>query len=433
MAPTIAIIAAGAMGAAVARRFTAAGATVLTNLEGRSESTRRRAHDAGMQDVPFAELARRSSFLLSILPPSEAARLASRYLEAYNSTEASQSDADDPIYVDCNAVSPDTVQRISALFAGSGVRFVDAGIIGGPPREGYDPTFYASADATNTSALDAFDALGAYGMKIATLREDGAGVGDASALKMSYAATAHAASPATSAALMRELHASQPLLLQRLTLGIPSMLPKAYRWVGEMHEISDFVGGPSGDVYKGMASVYERIEHAVAEDGPDKQVLDKFVEDAKKLLEEQKKKGQAADPGFPRGGLSVRNSAIFSTHPSELGRAYGFCLGLPLVPSTFLTGPYDHAFLSDAAVFSDLPTPTPCRKTHFLHQPDPEVMPISSPLPRTNASIIITERNNHRERQSGAVLECAEMRASAEVKLAERRGDREDAGHLRRV
>ncbi|KAA1478121.1 6-phosphogluconate dehydrogenase C-terminal domain-like protein [Dentipellis sp. KUC8613] len=304
MAPTIAIIAAGAMGAAVARRFTEAGATVLTNLDGRSEPTRRRAHDAGMQDVPFAELARRSSFLLSILPPSEAARLATRYLEAYNSTEASHSDADRPIYVDCNAVSPETAHSIAALFAGSSVRFVDAGIIGGPPREGYDPTFYASADATNTPALDAFEALGAYGMKIATLREDGAGVGDASALKMSYAGitkgltglfttmilAAHAASPATSAALMRELHASQPLLLQRLTLSIPPMLPKAYRWVGEMHEISDFVGGPSGDVYKGMASVYERVERAVAQDGPDKQVLDKFVEDAKKLLEERNKK-----------------------------------------------------------------------------------------------------------------------------------------------
>lgn len=37
----IAVIAAGAMGSAVARRLTNAGCTVLTNLDGRSEATRR--------------------------------------------------------------------------------------------------------------------------------------------------------------------------------------------------------------------------------------------------------------------------------------------------------------------------------------------------------------------------------------------------------
>lgn len=59
------------------------------------------------------------------------------------------------------------------------------GIIGGPPHEGYDPVFYASAD--DGAALEEFQSLGQYGLKISPLTGEGVGVGDASALKMSYA------------------------------------------------------------------------------------------------------------------------------------------------------------------------------------------------------------------------------------------------------
>ena len=61
MSHTIAIVAAGAMGSAVAARLTAAGCTVLTNLDGRSDATRRRALEAGMIDVPFTDIPRRAS------------------------------------------------------------------------------------------------------------------------------------------------------------------------------------------------------------------------------------------------------------------------------------------------------------------------------------------------------------------------------------
>lgn len=66
------------------------------------------------------------------------------------------------------------------------------------------------------------------------------------------------------------------------------MLPKAYRWVGEMHEISDFVGGPLGDIHRGMAAVYERMEQAQEEGNEDKLALLQFVQDAKALLEQGK-------------------------------------------------------------------------------------------------------------------------------------------------
>ena len=127
-APTIALIAAGAMGSGVAPRLVSAGVTVLTNLDGRSPATRKRAQEAGMRDTPFSELPR-AAMMLSILPPSDAEALAKRYLEAWqfhNSTN-SQSTKTGPVYVDCNAVSPKTVKEIAGLFEGYGIRFVDSG------------------------------------------------------------------------------------------------------------------------------------------------------------------------------------------------------------------------------------------------------------------------------------------------------------------
>lgn len=80
------------------------------------------------------------------------------------------------------------------------------------------------------------------------------------------------------------------------------MLPKAYRWVGEMREISEFVRDPSGTgeggegsgmekVHEGMACVYERVERAMREggEGADKRVLEEFVREAKQVME---KKGE---------------------------------------------------------------------------------------------------------------------------------------------
>ena len=87
---------------------------------------------------------------------------------------------------------------------------------------------------------------------------------------------------------MHELNASQPVFLQRITKSVPGMLPKAYRWVGEMEEISSFVRDGLGDgeahVHEGFARLYERIERALP-DGGDIAVLKKFVEDAKTLRE----------------------------------------------------------------------------------------------------------------------------------------------------
>jgi hypothetical protein len=103
-------------------------------------------------------------------------------------------------------------------------------------------------------------------------------VGAASGLKMSYAGitkgtTAIAAAMLLGAArfgcgeaLIAELSASQPEMLKRMRSSVPGMYDKAYRWVGEMEEISDFLGAspPSRDIYAAIARLYTDL--AAAED-----------------------------------------------------------------------------------------------------------------------------------------------------------------------
>ena len=127
----VAIIAQGMMGAGIGRRLHESGAEVRTLLRGRSGASAERAAAAGMR--PAADeraLLAGADCFLSILPPGEAEPLARQLAPAFAGLDAK------PTYVDCNAVSPQTAIRIGAIVTATGARFVDAGIIGGPPRPG---------------------------------------------------------------------------------------------------------------------------------------------------------------------------------------------------------------------------------------------------------------------------------------------------------
>ncbi|KAF5321727.1 hypothetical protein D9619_001722 [Psilocybe cf. subviscida] len=295
MPRTIAVIAAGAMGANVGRKFVEAGDTVLTSLEGRSDVTRRRAKEAGMVDASWAHIIQKADIVLSIIPPRDAISFAQRLLKEHSTTE--RHGKDPLIFADCNAVNVETVQNIASIFADTNISFIDGCIIGGPPTNDYVPTFYGSANADQAKALKVYeDAVANSGIKVRILGGgEGSGIGNASALKMSYAGivkgltglfttlilSAHANSPATSEALLQELSDSQPDLLKRITRAVPAMIPKAYRWVGEMEEISGFVGGGEADIHHGMAAIYSRIERSITEGNEDVETLKAFVEAAK--------------------------------------------------------------------------------------------------------------------------------------------------------
>src|SRR5438270_131140 len=173
MNPIVAIIAPGMMGAAVGKRLVDHGLKVLTSLQGRTEETRLRAQAAGMISGSDEEIAA-ADLILSILPPGDAVVLAQRFAPALTASNSK------PVFVDCNAVSPKTVERIAAAIAPTGSPFVDAGIIGQPPAAGdAGPRFYASGREAQR-----FARLKEFGLDVRVL--DGP-LSAASALKMSYA------------------------------------------------------------------------------------------------------------------------------------------------------------------------------------------------------------------------------------------------------
>src|SRR5258707_8405349 len=230
-------------------------------LPGPSPASAARTQRAHM--VPVADddaLVEEADFFLSICPPGEAIALAQRLKPAL--TRARKK----PIYVDCNAVSPETAIAIGAVLESSGCQYVDGGIIGPPPPpNGTGTRIYVSGVAAHEVAR-----LSEFGVAFPAL--DGP-IGAASALKMSYggitkgftaiavAMVLGATRAGSASALHKELEASQPHLLAWLTRQVPRMYPKAYRWVAEMEEIGHFLqdGTPSGDTFEAIARLYQDI------------------------------------------------------------------------------------------------------------------------------------------------------------------------------
>ena len=280
--PVVAVIAPGMMGAAVGARLVERGLKVLTSLEGRSSKTAKRAKTSGMTPAPEEEIAA-ADFILSIIPPGDAVALAQRFVTALSASNAK------PIYVDCNAIAPPTTERVAAAIAPTGCPFVDAGIIGPPPKPKVaGPRFYASGrEATR------FVTLKQYGLDIRLLEGP---LTAASALKMSYAgitkgtqalgaAMMLAATRGGSAdPLLAELKVSQPHLLPWLYRSLSVMPPKAYRWVAEMHEIANFVGeDPAAhELYTGAAHFYEEIARDFEGDRKQVSALEAFLDKAGK-------------------------------------------------------------------------------------------------------------------------------------------------------
>ena len=258
MSKTIAVIAPGMMGSGVGARLSSKGANVISLLAGRSAESLKRAADAHMVAASESDIAS-SDFILSLVPPGEAVALAKQLAPFLTRAQRK------PVYVDCNAINPETACEVADVISATGCVFVDGGIVGGPPREGYNgPQIYVSGkDAGSVLALNEF------GLNFKKLDET---IGTASALKMCYGGitkgiTAIAASMTLAAsragiadALRDELASSQPMLLAHFQRSVPDMFSKSWRWVDEMEEIGVFLGDrEERDVYEGIAGLYDRL------------------------------------------------------------------------------------------------------------------------------------------------------------------------------
>ncbi len=259
----------GQMGAGIAARLVENGANVLTSLVGRSPQSVSRAEVAGAVSASDEEIVARSSAILSIVPPARAGELSDRFLPLLKSVQRP------PIFLDCNAIAPDTVREISDAFGKAGLPFGDASIIGPAPAPGRpSPRLYMSGDVSEPA-----ESLKARGIDARVLSDI---IGDASSIKMAYAGitkgfqalgTAMSIGAARNGVLeplIDELNLSQDALFGWLVRHLPKMPDKAYRWNGEMLEIAKFLmpeQGSSG-MFLGAADLFSHVADDVAGDAP---------------------------------------------------------------------------------------------------------------------------------------------------------------------
>jgi RimJ/RimL family protein N-acetyltransferase/3-hydroxyisobutyrate dehydrogenase-like beta-hydroxyacid dehydrogenase len=247
------------MGHAIGRALREGGLDAITCLDGRSQRTRALAQSAGLRVVPTLEaLVAEADIVLSILVPDAALHTA-RCVAAVMRASGAR-----PAYADCNAVSPATAAQIAAEMVEAGAAPIDAGIIGGPPRAGQSPRIYASGPHAHLLAQ-----LAGHGLDVRALPGP---IGQASALKMCYAALTKGASALQIAALTAaeplgvaealhaELAASQPQLVAQLG-GVARVSAKAFRWVGEMEQIAATFAsvGVTPRLHEGAADVFRLV------------------------------------------------------------------------------------------------------------------------------------------------------------------------------
>ena len=257
---TIAILSPGDMGHGIGAALGRSGFDVTTCLVGRSARTHQLAQQGGFRMVStLDELVVEADIVLSILVPAQAERVAQAVARVISTQSV------DTPFVDCNAIAPQTTQRIEKQIVKAGASFIDGSIIGPPPGRGQPPRLYVSGHGAHAlSALDCDEM---------TVKVMGDRVGDASSIKMCYAALTKgtatlqvalltaARALGVDAALTAELAASQETVLRQMRASIPALPANAHRWIGEMEEIAatfDSVGLSPG-FHQGAAAVYRLL------------------------------------------------------------------------------------------------------------------------------------------------------------------------------
>jgi 3-hydroxyisobutyrate dehydrogenase-like beta-hydroxyacid dehydrogenase len=254
---TIGLLHPGAMGATVGAAALQNVQRVLWASETRSSATRKRAEAAGLESVEtVGSLVASCDLLISVCPPSEAIAVARQVV----GTDFCG------IYVDANAISPQTMRKLAALFDASAVTVVDGGIIGPPAHR-------AGTTALHLSGAGASEVAACFESGPLEARVVEGPIGAASALKMSFAAYtkgsiallaaihALARSEGVDGPLLAEWKRLVPELPGRLKASVPASAAKAWRFGAEMHEIADTfeAAGLPGGFHRAAAEVYDRL------------------------------------------------------------------------------------------------------------------------------------------------------------------------------
>ena len=241
--------------------------------EGRSAATHNRAAQFQLRDVrTVANLCAECSVVVSVCPP-HAAETVAHQVVASGFTG---------LYLDANAISPQRAMQIGEAMGKVGISFVDGGIIGGPAWEPDKTWLYLSGPRAD-------DIVACFSTGPLRTRVLGTEIGQASALKMCYAAY----TKGTTALLASILGAAEQLgvrdaLYQQWSQEdlkfaaqteqrVRKVTAKAWRFTGEMDEIAATFreAGLPGEFHAAAAVVYRRL--ARLKDAPTVPVLDEVL------------------------------------------------------------------------------------------------------------------------------------------------------------
>jgi 3-hydroxyisobutyrate dehydrogenase-like beta-hydroxyacid dehydrogenase len=263
-AESIGILHPGLMGSAIAAHLRPACHRVVWLPSGRSQETARRADEAGLTRASdLGDLVNSCRVILSICPPHAAFDVAGQV--------AATGSLDGRIFVDANAISPNTARRVAIIVEEQGASYVDAGIIGNPPpSEGGTRVYLSGKDAPVVAGLlgDNEDT----GVDVVVMSGSPPA---ASALKMSYAAwtkgtaalvlaiRAVARHEGVEDELISEWRQSIPSLEPRFERAIQSAITKGWRFAGEMDEIAaTFAATDLPDGFgRAAAEIFRRSPH----------------------------------------------------------------------------------------------------------------------------------------------------------------------------
>jgi 3-hydroxyisobutyrate dehydrogenase-like beta-hydroxyacid dehydrogenase len=256
----VGLLSPGDMGHLVGKVLISNGMSVLTCLEGRSSRTKALAIKAGIKSVPsYDSLVNETEMILSILVPGEAINAAKKVAQALLDNDRSI------VYVDCNAISPMTSNTLDEIIRNAGGRYVDASIIGPPPRRKGLTKFFASGPN-----VEDFQVLSNYGLDVRIL---GLEIGQGKGIKMAYGALTKGfiaiSTQLLIAARKMGLYNSlvdlfmetQTVLYERMKRTVPNMPHRSRRWVSEMKEISKTFESlkMTPKIYAGAAELYQSI------------------------------------------------------------------------------------------------------------------------------------------------------------------------------
>ena len=253
----VGIINPGAMGISIAASARAAGHDVYWASAGRSVDTGRRASEQSLLEVDtLADLCATCEVVLCVCPPHAAEAVAAAVIAV----------GFKGLYCDGNAIAPQKAQAIGDRMRAANINFVDGSIIGPPAWKSGSTRFYLSGPSANQVAA-LFDGALADAIVI------GSDVGQASALKMVFAALTKGSTALLSAIygtaeqlgvrddLEREWGIRDADSVEQRRNQVRGVTSKAWRFAGEMQEIAatfELAGLPPG-FFEAAHAVYQRM------------------------------------------------------------------------------------------------------------------------------------------------------------------------------